>query len=199
MTTCEVKIYYSVKGEAMALERKLRVGEMVLRLAVLGLGVTAVALVGSASQVRTFFSLEKKAKFTDMKVLVFLVVANGVAAGYSLLQGMFCVVRMVKGGVVSSKGLAWVIFACDQVMAYVTLSASAAAVQSAVLGQFGQPELEWMKTCNLYRKFCTQVGEGLVSAFIASLIMILLSCFSAFNLFRLYGSRKARQTSNGSW
>ncbi|KAH0464070.1 hypothetical protein IEQ34_006856 [Dendrobium chrysotoxum] len=114
MTTCEVQIYYSVKGETMALERKLRVGEMVLRLVVLGLGVTAVTLVGSASQVRRFFSLEKKARFTDMKVLVFLVVADGVAAGYSLFQGIYCVVRMMKGSVVSSKGLAWVIFACDQ-------------------------------------------------------------------------------------
>ncbi|KAL0921725.1 hypothetical protein M5K25_008826 [Dendrobium thyrsiflorum] len=156
MTTCEVQIYYSVKGKTMALERKLRVGEMVLRLVVLGLGVTAVALLVSASQVRTFFSLEKKARFSDMKVLVFLVVANGVAAGHSLLQGIYCVVRMMKGSVVSSKGLAWVIFSCDQVMAYVTLSASAAAVQTAVLGNFGQSELEWMKTCNLFRKFCTQ-------------------------------------------
>ncbi|XP_020574669.1 CASP-like protein 2B2 isoform X3 [Phalaenopsis equestris] len=199
MTSGEVQIYNSAKGETMALERKLRVGELVLRLAVSGLGVAAAALVGSDSQVKRFFSLEKKARFTDMKVLVFLVVANGAAAGYSLLQGICCVVRMMKGSVVYSKGLAWVIFACDQVMAYVTLSAAAAALQSAVLGQYGQPELQWMKICNFYRKYCTQGGEGLLCAFIASLVLIILSCFSAFNLFRLYGSKKQlRQTSNGS-
>jgi len=82
-------------------------------------------------------------------------------------------------------------------MAYVTLAAVAAAAQSAVLGEFGQPQLQWMKICNLYGKFCTQVGEGLASAVVVSLSMVTLSCVSAFNLFRLYGSNKGKNTA--SW
>lgn len=77
-------------------------------------------------------------------------------------------------------------------MAYLLLSAVAAAMQSAMLGQFGQPELQWMKICNLYKKFCNQVGEGLVSSFLASLSMVTISFLSAFNLFRLYGPHKGR-------
>ncbi|PKA58200.1 CASP-like protein [Apostasia shenzhenica] len=178
-----------------AAERRLRAGELALRIAVLGLGLTAAALVGSDSQVRRIFSLEKRARFTDMKVLVFVVVANGVAAGYSLLQALRCVVGAMRGYVVLNKVLAWIIFSCDQVMAYVLLSAMAAAAQASVLGQFGQPELQWIKTCELYKKFCKQVGEGLGSAFVGSMAMIMVTCISAFNLFRLYGSKN----SNGGW
>lgn len=84
-----------------------------------------------------------------------------------------------------------------QVIAYVTLSALATSLQSAVLAQWGQPELQWMKICDMYKKFCRQVGEGIALAFVVSLSMAALSCMSAFNLFRLYGKNKGR--GNTSW
>lgn len=45
----------------------------------------------------------------------FLVVANAVAAAYSLVQGLRCVVCMLRGKVLFSKPLAWIIFSGDQV------------------------------------------------------------------------------------
>ncbi|KAJ0982209.1 hypothetical protein J5N97_010464 [Dioscorea zingiberensis] len=170
-----------------AVERKVRMAELALRGVICGLGLLSALLVATDSQVRNIFSVEKKARFTDMKALVFLVVVNGMAAGYSLIQGFRCVISMVRGSVLLSKPLAWAIFSCDQVMAYVLLAAVAAAAQTAVLGEFGQTELQWMKICNLYGMFCNQIGEGLVSAFLVGLSMECLSCISAFNLFRLYG------------
>ncbi|XP_020689566.1 CASP-like protein 2B1 [Dendrobium catenatum] len=181
------------------MERRLRVSELAIRLAAFGFAVTASALVGSDREVMMFFSLEKRAKFTDMKVLVFLVAANGILAGYNLLQLVRCFVGIMKGGVLFGKGFAFVVFSCDQILAYVTLSAIAAAAQSAVLGLFGQPELQWIKICNLYSRFCTQAGEGVACAFIACLAMIIISCISAFNFFRLYGSNKGCKNSYGSW
>ncbi|KAF8409701.1 hypothetical protein HHK36_005780 [Tetracentron sinense] len=178
-------------------DQRVRVAEMVLRCVICGLGVLAAVLVGTDTQVKVIFSLQKKAKFTDMKALVFLVVANGIAAAYSLVQGLRCVASMVRGTVLFNKPLAWAIFSGDQVMAYVTLAAVAAAAQSAVIAQLGQQELQWMKICNMYGKFCSQVGEGIVSALVVSLSMVTLSCISAFNLFRLYGGNKGK--SSGRW
>lgn len=84
-----------------------------------------------------------------------------------------------------------------QVMAYITVAAVAAAAQSAMFAKLGQPELQWMKICDMYGKFCNQVGEGLASAFLASLSMVVLSCISAFSLFRLYnGGNKIK---NPNW
>ncbi|KAJ1697125.1 hypothetical protein LUZ63_005637 [Rhynchospora breviuscula] len=195
MSPGEVPVYST--GERLkVMERRVKIGEVVLRLAMCGLGVLTCALIGTDTQVRTIFSLEKKAKFSDMRALVFLVIANGIASGYSLIQGVRCLVAMSRGSVLFNKALAWAIFSCDQVMAYVLLAAVAAAMQSAVLGEFGQPEMQWMKICNLYRKFCNQVGEGLVSSFLASLSMVTISFVSAFNLFRLYGTNKGRGTSS---
>lgn len=79
-----------------------------------------------------------------------------------------------------------------QVIAYVTVAAVAAAAQSAVFAKLGQPEVQWMKICNMYGKFCNQVGEGIASAVFVSLSMVVLSCMSAFSLFRLYGGNKGK-------
>ncbi|XP_072070204.1 CASP-like protein 2B1 [Arachis hypogaea] len=83
---------------------------------ILGLGVVAAILIGNNSQVKVFFSFEKEAKFTDVKTSVFLVVANGLAAGYSLIQGLHCVVSLVRGSVLFNKPLAWAIFSTNQVL-----------------------------------------------------------------------------------
>uniref|UniRef100_A0A2P2P7M6 CASP-like protein n=1 Tax=Rhizophora mucronata TaxID=61149 RepID=A0A2P2P7M6_RHIMU len=50
-----------------------------------------------------------------------------------------------------------------------------------------------MIVCNMYGKFCNQVGEGIASAVLVSLSTAVLSCISAFSLFRLYGGDKAKE------
>ena len=62
-----------------------------------------------------------------------------------------------------------------QVMAYVTVAAVVAALQSGVLGRTGQAELQWMKVCNMYGKFCNQMGEGITSDFVVSLSVVVIS------------------------
>lgn len=79
-------------------------------------------------------------------------------------------------------------------MAYVTVAALAAAAQSAVFAKLGQPELQWMRTCNIYEKFCNQVGEGIATSVFVSLSAVIVSCISAFNLFRLYGGNKDKSS-----
>ncbi|GMY36678.1 CASP-like protein 2B1 [Fagus crenata] len=190
-----VPVYHSTKLKVV--DKRVRVAELVLRCVICVLGVLTAVLVGTDSQVKQIFSIQKKARFTDMKALVFLVLANGIAAAYSLLQVLRCVVSMVRGHVLFNKPLAWAIFSGDQVMAYVTVAAVAAAAQSSVIAKLGQPDLQWMQICNMYGKFCNQVGEGLASALFVSLSMVVISCMSAFGLFRLYGGNKGK--SSASW
>uniref|UniRef100_A0A0E0MMY2 CASP-like protein n=1 Tax=Oryza punctata TaxID=4537 RepID=A0A0E0MMY2_ORYPU len=177
---------------AMGLERRVKVAEVALRCMVCALAALAAALVGTGSQTRTFFSLEKEARFTDMKALVLLVAAHGAAAVYSLLQLVRCAAAAAFMSAASQSGggaaaVAWSVFSCDQAVAYVLMAATAAALQSSVVGKRGQPELQWMPICGLYGAFCRRVGEGLASAVAAGLAAVLLAAVSAFNLFRLYG------------
>ncbi|KAK4271026.1 hypothetical protein QN277_019782 [Acacia crassicarpa] len=189
-----VPVYHGTN--VRVLDRRVRTAELVLRCVIVALGILAAVLVATDTQVKQIFTIRKKAKFTDMKVLVFVVVANGIAAAYSLIQGLHCAVSMATGTVLFNKPLAWLIFLADQVMAYVTVSAVAAALQSAVFAKEGQTELQWMKICSMYGRFCNQVGEGIASALVASLSMVVLSCISAFTLFRLYGGNKLK---NAGW
>ncbi|WMV53001.1 hypothetical protein MTR67_046386 [Solanum verrucosum] len=177
------------------IDRRVRVTELVLRCIIFGLAILGAILIGTDKQAKVIFSIEKIAKFTDMKALVlcrFLVIANGLAAAYSLVQVLRCILSMIRGTVLFNKPLAWAIFSGDQLMAYLTLTAVAAAAQSAVFAKLGQTELQWMKICNMYGKFCNQVGEGIASSLIVSLSMIVLSAISAFSLFRLYGNSKGK-------
>ncbi|KAL2473509.1 CASP-like protein 2B2 [Forsythia ovata] len=179
------------------IERRVRIAELSIRCLICGLAILAAVLIGTDTQVRVIFAFQKKAKFTDMKALVFLVIANGLAAAYSVVQVLRCVLSMIRGSVIFNKPLAWVIFSGDQIMAYLTLAAVAAAAQSSVFSKIGQTELQWMKVCTLYGKFCNQVGEGIASALVVSLGMVLLSAISAFSLFRLYGGNEGK--SNARW
>ncbi|KAK8446585.1 hypothetical protein SEVIR_9G509900v4 [Setaria viridis] len=112
--------YYGPAGRVpAALERRVRAAELFLRCATCGLAVLAAALLGADRQTRIFFSMEKEARYSDMQSLVFLVIANGMAACYSLLQGARCMVSILTGGVLISKPMAWAIFSCDQASIYV--------------------------------------------------------------------------------
>ncbi|KAK4372759.1 hypothetical protein RND71_008143 [Anisodus tanguticus] len=65
------------------INKGVRIAELILRCLICGLAVVAAILIGTDSQVKVIFTIKKEAKFTDMKVLVFLVIANGIAAAYS--------------------------------------------------------------------------------------------------------------------
>ncbi|KAL1804141.1 hypothetical protein ACET3Z_032788 [Daucus carota] len=178
-------------------DRRVRLGELVLRCVICILALVAAVLVGTDTQVKKIFSIEKKAQFTDMKALVFLVVANGLAAAYSVVHVLRCIVSMARGSVLFNKPLAWAIFSGDQMMTYLCLAATASATQGSLFAKLGEPALQWMKICNMYGKFCNQIGEGIASSVLVSLSMVVLSAISAFSLFRLYGENKAKN--NARW
>ncbi|GFQ05361.1 CASP-like protein 2b1 [Phtheirospermum japonicum] len=185
-----VPVYHG--SNLKVIDRRVRLAELVLRCVICGLAILSALLVATDTQVKEIFTIRKTAKFTNMKALVFLVVANGLVAAYSVAQVLRCVMSMMRGSVVFSKPLAWAIFSCDQVMAYLSLAAVGAAAQSAVFAKFGQPQLQWMQICNMYGKFCNQIGEGIASGLLVSLSMVVLSAISGFSLFRLYGHNKRK-------
>ncbi|XLR01183.1 hypothetical protein S83_067381, partial [Arachis hypogaea] len=106
-----VPVYHSTNLKL--LDKRIKIADLVLRFMILGLGVVAAVLFGADSQVKVFFSFEKEAKFTDVKALVNKI-TNGLVAGYSFIQGLRCVVSLVRGSVLFNKPLAWAIFSADQ-------------------------------------------------------------------------------------
>ncbi|KAF8102884.1 hypothetical protein N665_0190s0005 [Sinapis alba] len=185
-----IAVYHG--GKMKLIDRRLRLTELLLRCSVTALAFLALIIIVTDTQVKQIFTIEKRAKYTNMKSLVFLVVANGIAAVYSLLQLLRCVMGSMKGSVLFSKPLAWAIFSGDQAMAYMSVAAIAAASESGVIGIRGEEELQWMKVCNMFGKFCNRGAGGVASAMLASIAMVFVSCISAFSLFRLYGATTQR-------
>ncbi|RID72611.1 hypothetical protein BRARA_C04497 [Brassica rapa] len=180
-------------GKMKLIDRKLKLTELLLRCSATALALLALILIVTNTQVKQIFTIEKRAKYTDMKALVFLVVANGIAAAYSLLQSVRCVVGSMKGSVLFNKPLAWAIFLSDQAVAYMSVAAIAASAESGLIGIRGEDELQWMKVCNMFGKFCNRAAGGTASALLASVAMVFVSSISAFSLFRLYGGATATQ------
>ncbi|ESQ55802.1 hypothetical protein EUTSA_v10026264mg [Eutrema salsugineum] len=193
ITPGNVAVYHG--GKMKLIDRRLRLTELLLRCSVTVFTLLALILVVTDTQVKHIFTIERRAKYTDMKALVFLVVANGIAAVYSLLHSVRCLVGSMKGSVLFSKPLAWAIFSGDQAMAYMCVAAIAAAAESGLIGREGEEKLQWMKLCNMYGKFCDWMSVGVAIALLASIAMVFVSCISAFSLFRLYGGATQRPPS----
>ncbi|GLJ27010.1 hypothetical protein SUGI_0529300 [Cryptomeria japonica] len=175
------------------LENIMRISEVLLRFIVMIMALVCAVTVGVASENELVIGLRMTADFRLMKSLPCLVIIEGILSGYSLLQGVRCVWVRYKGSILLSKLLAWMIFSCDQVMAYASLAAAASAAESAYLAKNGVSELQWIKVCGFFGRFCLQTGAGIVIGLIAAVCMGALSVMSAYHLFRLYG-RKARSS-----
>ncbi|KAK1420030.1 hypothetical protein QVD17_21314 [Tagetes erecta] len=173
----------SSSSSSSELDRRVWVLEVVLRTLISCLGLVAALLLATDTQLKQIITVHKKAKFTDMKSLVFLVLANGIAATYSVVQLLRCLVR---GSVVQNKPLAWLIFSADQVIAYMIVAAIGAAAESAAFAKLGEAQVEWMKICDMYAKFCNQVGQGIATSLFLCATMLFVSALSSFTLFRLY-------------
>ncbi|EOY28937.1 CASP-like protein POPTRDRAFT_818956 isoform 2, partial [Theobroma cacao] len=64
-----VPVYHATNLKVI--DRRVRVAELVLRCVICVLSVLAAVLVATDTQVKEIFSIQKKARFTDMKALVF--------------------------------------------------------------------------------------------------------------------------------
>ncbi|KAH8482007.1 hypothetical protein Peur_068403 [Populus x canadensis] len=165
--------------------------EAILRGIAILLLVSTACLVGLDSQTKFVIVYEKEVTYKDLHALVVLVYVDAVAAAYNLLQLCRCSVSALSQG--NFKGsyryLSWACFVLDQLAAYTTFAAHSAALQHSVLVITGAKVFQWMKWCNRFTRFCFQIGGALTCGYIASVLMVMISFISAFNLFRLYSPK----------
>lgn len=67
----KVPISHTHVSNPMFSERRVRSLELVLRVLICALGSLSVFLIATDTQVRVIFTIQKKAKFTEMKALVY--------------------------------------------------------------------------------------------------------------------------------
>ncbi|KAJ0250994.1 Casparian strip membrane protein domain-containing protein [Hirschfeldia incana] len=92
----------------------------------------------------------------------------------------------------------WISYILDQTAVYVVFSGASAAAQHSLLVVTGSRELQWMKWCYKFTRFCFQIGSAIILNYIAVMLMVILSFLSAFNLFRLYSPKRYFQFKSSS-
>ncbi|XP_022153293.1 CASP-like protein 2C1 [Momordica charantia] len=159
--------------------------------AIIGLILT-VCLLGFDKQTTQIFHVDKKATFRSLRSLIVIMYVNSVAAGYNLLQLCKCWISAQPKLGASKLGahydiyIFWISFFLDQAIAYVIFAANTAGVEAALLAITGAYNLQWMKLCNRFTRFCFQAGGAFLCGYAASLTMAAISFISAFNLFTHY-------------
>ncbi|KAF5954873.1 hypothetical protein HYC85_007729 [Camellia sinensis] len=73
---------------------------------------------------------------------------------------------------------------------YLVVATNSAALEASFLAITGASNLQWMKLCDKYTRFCIQIGGALLCGCAASLSLALISILSGYSLFRLYSPKR---------
>eukprot|EP00249_Psilotum_nudum_P020411 c2768_g1_i1 orf=330-863(+) len=151
--------------------------------------VAALALIVSDKEAKGFnifpgVVVYHKATFTDLNALRVSVIVIGIAAGYSCLQSIRCVLGLFNYNTSKALPICWCFFLLDQAMSYLLLSSAAATAEASYLSEQANTHLGWGKVCNFFRAFCYQMGAGLVVEFILTMELAATAVLSAYLLFR---------------
>ncbi|XP_045824088.1 CASP-like protein 2A2 isoform X2 [Trifolium pratense] len=151
----------------------LRTAETFLRLLPIGLCVSALVLMLKNSEENDYGSVS----YTDLGAFRYLVNANGICAGYSLLSAVLIAVPR------PTALRAWTFFFLDQVLTYIILSVGASTMEVVYLAENGDSTILWSSTCGSFGQFCHKITASVALTFVALVCYVLLSLISSYKLF----------------
>lgn len=155
----------------------MRSVETLLRLLPVGLCVAALVLMLKDSETNDFGSLS----YSNIGAFRYLVHANGICAGYSLLAAVVAAVPRP-----STMPRAWTFFLLDQLLTYVILAAGAVSTEVVYLAYKGDEAITWSETCGSYGGFCKKATASVAITFVVGICYALLSLMSSYRLFSKY-------------
>ncbi|CAN8312362.1 unnamed protein product [Cochlearia groenlandica] len=153
----------------------IRTAETMLRLAPVGLCVAALVVMLKDSQTNELGSLS----YYNLTAFRYLVHANGICAGYSLLSA--AILAMTHSS--STLPRVWTLFCLDQILTYVVLAAGAASSEVLYLAYNGDDTITWSDACSSYGSFCRRATASVVITFVVVCFYVVLSLVSSYKLF----------------
>ncbi|KAL3502964.1 hypothetical protein ACH5RR_037413 [Cinchona calisaya] len=156
---------------------RMRTAETLLRLLPVTLSVGALVIMLKDSQANEFGSVS----YSDLGAFRYLVHANGICAGYSLLSAIIVAIPRP-----STLSRAWIFFLLDQVLTYAILAAGAASTEVVYLAYKGDHAVTWSRACGSFNGFCRKATASVAITFIVMLSYAGLSLISSYRLFSKY-------------
>ncbi|CAH9091055.1 unnamed protein product [Cuscuta epithymum] len=174
------------RGSAAAGFRR---AETLLRLFPMALCVVALVLMLKNSQSNTDFG---SISYSDVVPFKYLVHANGICAGYSLLSAVVAAIPRPF-----SMPRAWTFFLLDQLLTYVVLAAGAVATEVVYLDYKGDSATTWSESCGTFGGFCHKATTSVAITFTVSLSYVAISLISSYRLFSKYDAPVVLHNSKG--
>ncbi|XWS16800.1 hypothetical protein CRYUN_Cryun33cG0011300 [Craigia yunnanensis] len=164
----------SSRYENEEVNTSMRTVETVLRLVPMTLGVAALVLMLKNSQSNEFGSVF----YSDLGAFKYLVHANGICAGYSLLSAIIAAMPRP-----STMPRAWTFFLLDQILTYIVLAAGAVSTEVLYLANKGDAAITWSAACGTFASFCHKATTSVIITFIVVICYAVLSLISSYRLF----------------
>ncbi|KAG5387037.1 hypothetical protein IGI04_038507 [Brassica rapa subsp. trilocularis] len=153
----------------------IRTAETMLRLAPVGLCLAALVIMLKDSQNNEFGSVS----YSNLSAFWYLVHANGICAGYSLLSAAIAAMP----GSSSTMPRVWTFFCLDQILTYVVLAAGAVSTEVLYLAYKGDNAITWSDACSSFGSFCHRAPASVIITFVVVCLYVLLSLISSYKLF----------------
>ncbi|KAK2386448.1 CASP protein 2A2 [Trifolium repens] len=166
----------------------LRTAETFLRLLPIGLCVSALVLMLKNSEQNDYGSVS----YTDLGAFRYLVHANGICAGYSLLSAVLVAVPR------PTALRAWTFFFLDQVLTYIILSAGASTMEVVYLAENGDTATLWSSACGSFGQFCHRITASVAITFVALVCYVFLALISSYKLFSKFDVPASSPTATGT-
>ncbi|OAY36622.1 CASP-like protein 3A1 [Manihot esculenta] len=160
--------------------RKAEVLHVALRLLCMLASVASLSFMVTAHQSTSVsiygFKLPVHSKWSFAQSFEYLVGVSAAVVAYSLLQLLISMSRLLrKSPVIPSRTHAWLIFAGDQVFAYVMLSAAAAASGVTNLNRTGIRLMPLPNFCKPLHYFCDHVAISIAFTFFSCFLLAALA------------------------
>ncbi|KAK9266558.1 hypothetical protein L1049_021491 [Liquidambar formosana] len=164
-------------GDDSSSSSSMRTVETFLRLLPVALCVVALVVMLKNSQTNDFGSVS----YSDLGAFKYLVHANGICAGYSLLSAIFAAMPRP-----STMSRAWTFFFLDQVLTYMMLAAGAVSTEVLYLAYDGDVAVAWSAACGSFGGFCHKATASVAMTFVVVTCCAALSLLSSYRLFSKY-------------
>ncbi|KAL4384971.1 hypothetical protein GQ457_15G004840 [Hibiscus cannabinus] len=155
--------------------------EFTLRFLAAGGTLASAMAMGTAEEVVPLLSqsIILNAKFSDLPMFTFFVIANSVACAYLVLSLPLSFYHVIKRADKNSRLL--LVTLDTAMLALVTAGASAAA-SIVYLAHEGNSDTNWSPICQQLDSFCESTSGSLIGSFVSAFVLMLIIISSAISI-----------------
>ncbi|EEF49379.1 conserved hypothetical protein [Ricinus communis] len=154
--------------------------QVIFRILAIAFAVASISAMVTSDQNVIVFGMDTAARYSYSSAFRFLVGANAVVCGFSVLSLIFVCLMSRRSEAILEKN--YYLFLHDMVMMVMMVSGCSAATAIGYVGRYGEKEITWTAVCDFVGKFCNQALVSIVLAYLALFCYVALTTLAAHKL-----------------